>query len=162
MAFTSLLLAYTRRMPAIKEKDLERGRRDFLRCQEALQHLALRTSDNSALTDLTGPTDTSDPDFLPRSVLGMAVRYSLNVLERAVPGPSTELRVPPFAAVKLFPGPDSDPHNLTPPDVLEMDYWTWLRLACGITTWQQEKDAGHVAPVGPRDEQIGRLVPLLV
>ncbi|MDO5695013.1 MAG: hypothetical protein Q4G38_04965, partial [Aeriscardovia aeriphila] len=63
-------------MPAIKEKDLERGRRDFLRCQEALQHLAVRTSDNSALTDLTGPTDTSDPDFLPRSVLGMAVRYS--------------------------------------------------------------------------------------
>jgi hypothetical protein len=150
-------------MPAIRERDIEKGRRDFLTCQKALKHqaaIASASSSSSSLTDVTLPTDSSNPDFVPRPVIAMAVRYTLAILEKAAPGPSTEVRVAPYAAVKIFPGPDSDPHNLTPPDVVEIDPATWLRLACGVTSWQQEKAAGHVAPIGKRDEQIGRLVPI--
>lgn len=150
-------------MPAIREKDIEKGRQDFLRCQSALHNRARKAVVRDSgfdLTGLTGTQDPSDADFLPRPVLAMAVRYTLHVLELAAPGPSTEVRVAPFAVVKIFKGPDSDPHNLTPPDVVEIDPWTWLRLATGITTWEQEKAAGHVAPIGERDEMIGRLLPI--
>lgn len=62
-------------------------------------------------------------------------------------------------AVKILDGPESDPHNLTPPDVIELDPEVWLRLACGITTWAEEKDAGHISAVGERDD-LSDLLPL--
>lgn len=89
----------------------------------------------------------------------MAVRYTLYVLERVAPGPGVELRVAPFAAVKILEGPKSDPHNLTPPDVIELDPWVWMRLAAGITTWQQEREAGHITAVGERDD-LSRFLPI--
>ena len=49
--------------------------------------------------------------------------------------------------------------NLTPPDVIELDPEVWLRLACGITTWAEEKDAGHISAVGERDD-LSDLLPL--
>ena len=48
---------------------------------------------------------------------------------------------------------------LTPPDVIELDPEVWLRLACGITTWAEEKDAGHISAVGERDD-LSDLLPL--
>jgi hypothetical protein len=98
------------------------------------------------------------PD-LPRSVWAMAVRFSLFLLERKAPGPGVEVRVAPWAAVKILDGPASDPHNLTPPDVIELDPDVWLRLACGITTWDEEKTAGHISAVGERDD-LSALLPL--
>ena len=65
----------------------------------------------------------------------------------------------PWGAVKILDGPESDPHNLTPPDVIELDPEVWLRLACGITTWAEEKDAGHISAVGERDD-LSDLLPL--
>ena len=96
---------------------------------------------------------------LPRPVWAMAVRYSLFLLERRAPGPGVEVRVAPWGAVKILDGPESDPHNLTPPDVIELDPEVWLRLACGITTWAEEKDAGHISAVGERDD-LSDLLPL--
>ena len=96
---------------------------------------------------------------LPRPVWAMAVRYSLFLLERRAPGPGVEVRVAPWGAVKILDGPESDPHNLTPPDVIELEPEVWLRLACGITTWAEEKDAGHISAVGERDD-LSDLLPL--
>ena len=89
------------------------------------------------LADNTPHRLTVSP-VLPRPVWAMAVRYSLFLLERR---------------------PESDPHNLTPPDVIELDPEVWLRLACGITTWAEEKDAGHISAVGERDD-LSDLLPL--
>lgn len=89
---------------------------------------------------------------LARRDYAMAVRYSLYLMEKLAPGPGVELRVAPFGAIKILEGPKSDPHNLTPPDVIEVDPPVWLRLACGITTWQEEKEAGRIGAVGPRDD----------
>ena len=89
-----------------------------------------------------------------------AVRYSLYLLERKAPGEGVEVRVAPWGAIKILDGPASDPHNLTPPDVIELKPDVWLRLACGITTWAEEKQAGRISAVGERDDLSG-LLPLV-
>ena len=69
----------------------------------------------------------------------MAVRYSLFLLERRAPGPGVEVRVAPWGAVKILDGPESDPHNLTPPDVIELDPEVWLRLAAASPHGQRKR-----------------------
>ena len=71
-----------------------------------------------------------------------------------------EVRVPPWGAVKILDGPRSDPHNLTPPDVIELDPESWLRLATGETTWDSEREAGHITAMGERDD-LSSLLPLV-
>lgn len=97
---------------------------------------------------------------LARPVWAMAVRYSLYLLQLRAPGPGVEVRVAPWGAIKILDGPASDPHNLTPPDVIELEPDVWLRLACGITNWSQEKQAGHITAVGERDD-LSALLPLI-
>ena len=65
---------------------------------------------------------------LPRQLWAMAVRYSLYLLEKKAPGEGVEVRVAPWGAIKILDGPASDPHNLTPPDVIELDPDVWMRL----------------------------------
>ena len=90
----------------------------------------------------------------------MAVRYSLHLLEKKAPGEGVEVRVAPWGAIKILDGPASDPHNLTPPDVIELEPDVWMRLAAGITCWQEEKDAGRITAVGERDD-LSDLLPLV-
>lgn len=131
-------------MPVILEKDLAQGRAAFEQWKQA----ARQEPDGH----------TANP-HLPRQVKAMAVRFSLHLLEQKAPGPGVEVRVAPWGAVKILDGPASDPHNLTPPDVIELDPEVWLRLATGITTWVDEKDAGHITAVGERDD-LSDLLPL--
>ncbi|KFI52207.1 hypothetical protein BBIA_0502 [Bifidobacterium biavatii DSM 23969] len=110
-------------------------------------------------TDVGETAALSISPELPRPVWAMAVRYTLFLLERRAPGPGVEVRVAPWGAIKILDGPASDPHNLTPPDVIELEPDVWLRLAAGITTWAQEKNAGHITAVGERDD-LSDLLPL--
>ena len=57
-------------------------------------------------------------------------------------------------------GPASDPHNLIPPDVIELEPDVWMRLATGITSWAEEKEAGRITAVGERDD-LSDLLPLV-
>ena len=116
-------------MAVILEKDLKRGHDALVQWRAAARELA----DNTP--------------------------HRLTVSPVLPPGPGVEVRVAPWGAVKILDGPESDPHNLTPPDVIELDPEVWLRLACGITTWAEEKDAGHISAVGERDD-LSDLLPL--
>ena len=100
----------------ILEKDLKRGHDALVQWRAAARELA----DNT-------PHRLTVSPVLPRPVWAMAVRYSLFLLERRAPGPGVEVRVAPWGAVKILDGPESDPHNLTPPDVIELDPEVWLR-----------------------------------
>nr|WP_240541040.1 sterol carrier family protein [Bifidobacterium colobi] len=140
-------------MAVLLEKDLGRGRLAFEQWRAAARE-SLASLPPTAPDAAIGINPT-----LPRSVWAMAVRYSLMLLERRAPGPGVEVRVAPWGAIKILDGPESDPHNLTPPDVIELDPDVWLRLACGITTWAQEKEAGHISAVGERDD-LSDLLPL--
>ncbi|NMN02634.1 Inorganic pyrophosphatase [Bifidobacterium sp. DSM 109963] len=153
----------------ILRKDLERGRAAYEQWGQAARH-ALADGGEAGANGGNGGNGESgastsvayraslDPE-VPRSTQAMAVRYSLHLLERKAPGPGVEVRVAPWGAVKILDGPASDPHNLTPPDVIELEPNVWLRLACGITTWSEERQAGHISAVGERDD-LSELLPL--
>ena len=104
-------------------------------------------------------SDPTQLDQLPRMTWAMAVRYTLWLLERKVPGPGVEVRVAPWGAVKILEGPASDPHNLTPPDVIELEPRVWLELAAGITDWHTERENGNITAVGERDD-LSDILPL--
>ncbi len=84
----------------------------------------------------------------PRAVLGAAVKTSARWLAQQVPGRSVELRVPPHVAVQLVPGPRHT--RGTPPNVVETDAATWLRLATGATNWAEAVAEGRVTASGNR------------
>jgi hypothetical protein len=84
----------------------------------------------------------------PRAVLGAAVKTSARWLAQQVPGRSVELRVPPHVAVQLVPGPRHT--RGTPPNVVETDAATWLRLATGATRWAEAIADGTVTASGNR------------
>lgn len=144
-------------MAVLKSGDIEGARQNFLECENLLREMA----STQAQTEANAPLTNLEPahNAIPRKNMAMAVRYTLYVLERVAPGPGVEVRVAPYAAVKILEGPASDPHNLTPPDVIELEPWVWMRMACGITTWAQEKAAGHISAVGERDD-LSRLLPI--
>jgi len=65
-----------------------------------------------------------------------------------VPGRSVELRVPPHVAVQCIEGPRHT--RGTPPNVVETDAATWLRLASGATSWADAVAEGTVVASGNR------------
>jgi Bacterial SCP ortholog len=84
----------------------------------------------------------------PRAVLGTAVKTTARWLAQQVPGRSVELRVPPYVAVQCVPGPRHT--RGTPPNVVETDAATWLRLATGRTDWVTAVAEGTVSASGNR------------
>jgi hypothetical protein len=93
----------------------------------------------------------------PREVIASAVRYTLQVLRDANPGPTVEVRVPPFGAVQCVEGPEHT--RGTPPNVVETDPQTWLQLATGDVGWVPMREAGKVIASGTRSD-LSLLLPL--
>lgn len=93
----------------------------------------------------------------PRSVVGAAVKTSARWLAQQVPGRSVELRVPPHVAVQCIEGPRHT--RGTPPNVIETDAATWLRLASGRLSWADAVAGGTVSASGNRAD-LSRLLPL--
>ena len=144
-------------MAVIREQDLGKGRDAYRQWREASRYIIAEQmpADDDAALDFR----LNLSPRLPRQLWAMAVRYSLHLLEKQAPGEGVEVRVAPWGAIKILDGPASDPHNLPPPDVIELDPDVWMRLATGITSWQEEKDAGRITAVGERDDLSG-LLPL--
>ena len=84
----------------------------------------------------------------PRAVVGVAVKTTARWLAQHVPGRSVELRVPPHVAVQCIEGPRHT--RGTPPNVVETDAATWLRLATGALSWADAVAAGKVSASGNR------------
>jgi hypothetical protein len=89
-----------------------------------------------------------EEDRPPRAVVGAAVRTTARWLAQQVPGRSVELRVPPYVAVQCVPGPRHT--RGTPPNVVETDAATWLRLAGGGLDWSTAVADGLVSASGNR------------
>jgi uncharacterized SCP-like protein len=101
-----------------------------------------------AAVDPVRPWLAGEAERPPRAVLGAAVKTTARWLAQQVPGRSVELRVPPHVAVQCVEGPRHT--RGTPPNVVETDPATWLRLALGTTTWAAEVAAGRVVASGNR------------
>ncbi|MEU6404024.1 sterol carrier family protein [Streptomyces sp. NPDC046985] len=113
--------------------------------------LVVHTDDlNAAVPGLDVPVD--------RQALAAATRLLADALAAEAPGGSTEVRVPPYAVVQCVQGPRHT--RGTPPNVVETDPLTWLRLATGRTTWRDAVDGARVRASGERADLEG-LLPLM-
>jgi hypothetical protein len=77
-----------------------------------------------------------------------AVRLLLALLAKRAPGRSVEVRVPPYGVVQCVAGPRHT--RGTPPNVVETDPVTFMRLATGRVAWSAAVAAGKVGASGTR------------
>ncbi len=102
-----------------------------------------------------------DPVPLVRSALGRTMRTLVQVLAERHPGRSVEVRIPPYAAVQCGLGDPGPTHTRgTPPNVVETDALTFLRLATGRLFWSDAVSAGTVHASGLRAD-LSPALPLL-
>lgn len=109
-----------------------------------------------AVRDWLADADAPAP---ARTEIAAAVRLSARTLENVAPGSSVEVRVPPFVAVQCVAGPRHT--RGTPPNVVETDPRTWLRLVTGTTTFADAVAAGALTASGTRAGEIAHWLPLL-
>jgi hypothetical protein len=80
--------------------------------------------------------------------LRIAARHLLQLLAIRHPGRTLEVRVPPVAAVQCMAGPRHT--RGTPPNVIETDPVTWVRLATGRLDWADAVGSAAVQASGAR------------
>ncbi|MFE1028488.1 sterol carrier family protein [Streptomyces sp. NPDC058818] len=113
--------------------------------------LVVHTDDlNAAVPGLDVPYD--------RQALAAATRLLADALAARAPGGSTEVRIPPYAVVQCVEGPRHT--RGTPPNVVETDPLTWVRLATGRLAWEDAVAGAKVSASGERAD-LGGLLPLL-
>lgn len=107
---------------------------------------------------------TDSADEPSRAELSQAVRLSIRALEHESPGRSIEVRVPPFAAGQCTAGDDGGDERTpprhsrgTPPNVVETDPRTWLKLVSGRATWSDAVADGRVHASGNRADLSAQL-----
>ncbi|MBC9730368.1 maleylpyruvate isomerase family mycothiol-dependent enzyme [Streptomyces sp. TRM68367] len=103
--------------------------------------LVVHTDDlNAAVPGLGIPYD--------RQALAACTRLLADALAVKAPGGSTEVRVPPYAVVQCVEGPRHT--RGTPPNVVETDPLTWIRLATGRVAWPETVADAKVSASGER------------
>ncbi|MCA6096418.1 sterol carrier family protein [Streptomyces sp. SCA3-4] len=105
------------------------------------------------LADATGIAVRHD-----RQALATVTRLLTDALAVKAPGGSVEVRVPPFAVVQCVAGPKHT--RGTPPNVVETDPLTWIRLATGRADWAVSLAEAAVTASGERAD-ISEQLPLL-
>jgi uncharacterized protein (TIGR03083 family) len=98
--------------------------------------------------DLSRSLPEREPVPLHRPALAAAARALAEILTARAPGRSVEVRIPPFVAVQAVSGPRHT--RGTPPNVVETDPVTWLRLATGRVSWDAAVADGSVRASGLR------------
>jgi hypothetical protein len=83
------------------------------------------------------------------------VRETARAFAAEHPGRSVEVRVPPYVAVQCVAGPRHT--RGTPPNVVETDPVTWLRLYGGRLAWADAVRDGLVRASGERSDLSGLL-----
>ena len=74
------------------------------------------------------------------------VKQILKLIEAIAPGRSVELRIPPYAAIQCVAG--STHRRGTPPNVVEMDAQTLLKLSNSPQNWDQLCSEGKISASG--------------
>ena len=93
-----------------------------------------------------------------RQALAAVTRMLADAFADRVPGGAVELRIPPYAVVQAVPGPKHT--RGTPPNVVETDPLTWIRLATGRVPWAAAVADHAVAASGERSD-LGEYLPVL-
>jgi hypothetical protein len=94
-----------------------------------------------------------------RAAIAAAVRLTARTLAGLAPGASVEVRIPPFVAVQCISGPRHT--RGTPPNVVEADPRTWLRLATGLLTVDEASHRGALRLSGSRAAAVAAWLPVV-
>ncbi len=108
--------------------------------------------------DISRSVPEREPVPLEREALAVAVRTLAEALRTQAPGRSVELRVPPFVAVQAVAGPRHT--RGTPPNVIEADPVTWLRVATGRASFSECVANGLIVASGSRAD-LSEYLPVL-
>ncbi|MFE6842253.1 sterol carrier family protein [Streptomyces sp. NPDC057686] len=95
---------------------------------------------------------------IERQALAACTRLLADALALKAPGGSVEVRIPPFAVVQCIEGPRHT--RGTPPNVVETDPLTFLRLATGRTHWATAVEDAQVRASGERAD-LSALLPVM-
>lgn len=95
----------------------------------------------------------------PRADIAAAVRLTARTLAGRAPGASVEVRIAPFVAVQCISGPKHTRGN--PPNVVETDPRTWLRLATGQLSVDEAVAGGTLQLSGARAAEIADWLPVV-
>ncbi|MDI3402618.1 maleylpyruvate isomerase family mycothiol-dependent enzyme [Streptomyces cavernicola] len=112
--------------------------------------LVTHTDDLNRATGIDVPMD--------RQALAACTRFLADALAAKAPGGATEVRIPPYAVVQCVEGPRHT--RGTPPNVVETDPLTWVRLATGRTDWATALDEAKVSAGGERAD-LSALLPVM-
>jgi Bacterial SCP ortholog len=111
--------------------------------------------------DLSRSLPDREPVPLHRRAMGRCARALAAILAGQHPGRSVEVRIPPYAAVQCAIGDPGPTHTRgTPPNVVETDALTFLRLATGRVPWSEPMAAGRISASGLRAD-LSSVLPLL-
>ena len=105
--------------------------------------------------DLSRSLPARPPVESDRPALRLVTQACADLLATRAPGRSLELRIPPYAAVQCVEGPRHT--RGTPPNVVETDPLTWIRLAAGRLDWREAVAGGAVRASGERADLTGWL-----
>lgn len=103
--------------------------------------------------------DDADVPVPSRALRAAAVRGTVELLAAELPGRSVEVRVPPLAAAQCIEGPRHT--RGSPPNVVETDPRTWLRLATGRIVWEDAVALGLVMSSGTRAGAVAAGLPVI-
>ncbi|WP_225804326.1 maleylpyruvate isomerase family mycothiol-dependent enzyme [Streptomyces sp. NK15101] len=152
--YAETLARYEEAVAAVSDERLVPTRFGAMRLGDFLVtrtvELVVHTDDLNAATGADVPYD--------RQALAACTRLLADALAAKAPGGAVEVRIPPYAVVQCVEGPRHT--RGTPPNVVETDPLTWLRLATGRTEWAAELAAAHVSASGERADLSG-LLPLM-
>ena len=168
------LRAWAEATPALAEQmdTAAKGERLSLRDQDVSEALAL--PGDSLVQQLTGTHTLRDATLFrlveavvhgldagiapDTQALKLVTKELAQLLAAKHPGKSVEVRIPPYAAVQCVTGPRHT--RGTPPNVVETDAATFLRLAAGRERWHDAVAEGRVRASGERAD-LSKLLPLL-
>ncbi len=139
------------------EAAVEPGRRFEIRLGSMLLTDMLVTRLMETVVHADDLADALDIEDFPhhRQALAAVSRLLADAFADQAPGGSVELRVPPYAVVQGVAGPRHT--RGTPPNVVETDPLTWIRLATGRAGWAAAVDDGAVSASGERSDLSGYL-----
>lgn len=109
--------------------------------------------------DAVAPWLRGEAEKPGRAELADACRRTARALAEELPGHSVELRVPPFVAVQCVAGPRHT--RGTPPNVVECDPETWLRLATGLVSFADVLASGRADVSGSRAAEVAAGLPVI-
>jgi len=103
------------------------------------------------------------PDLPPPAhddgALRIVVKLLLDALAQRAPGRTVEVRVPPYAVVQCVEGASHT--RGTPPNVVETDGLSWIRVACGRVAWTDLVESGALHASGIHANDVAEHLPLL-